>query len=77
MIYARLVNAQASKCAEKFRKNIVSFQDGDVKDLLFDAILYGFLFKFSENSMVSKKRSETFLEKNFLINLSPKKALFR
>ena len=39
----------AYKCAEKLKKNLLPFQDGDIKDSFFDAILYGFLVKLSED----------------------------
>ena len=33
----------AYKYAEKLKKTLLPFQDGDIKDSFFDAILYGFL----------------------------------
>ena len=45
----------AKKCAEKFKKSLLSFQDSDIKNSFFDAILYGLLFKSSEDNKVSKK----------------------
>ena len=55
----------ASKCAEKFKKSLVSLQDGVIKDSFFDAILYGLLFKFSENSMVSREKIRDILREEF------------
>ena len=44
----------AKKSAEKFKKSLLSFQDSDVKNSLFDAILYGLLFRLSKDNKVSK-----------------------
>lgn len=44
------------KCAKIFLKSLVTFQDGDIKGLLFDAILYGLLFKFSEKGEVLREK---------------------
>ena len=44
------------KCAKNFLKSLVTFQDGDIKGLFFDAILYGLLFKFSEKGEVLREK---------------------
>ena len=52
----------AKKCAEKFLKSLLS-QDGDIKNSFFDAILYSFLFKLSEDNKVLKESGEEFFDK--------------
>ena len=41
---------EAGKCAEKFLKSMVRFQDADIRDSFFDSIFYGLLFNFFEKS---------------------------
>ena len=41
---------EAGKCAEKFLKSMVRFQDADIRDSFFDSIFYGLLFNFFERS---------------------------
>ena len=45
----------AKKYAEKSKKSLLCFQDTGIKNSFFDAILYGLLFKSSEDNKVSKK----------------------
>ena len=44
---------------------MLSFQDCDIKNSFFDAILYGLLFKLSEDNKVSKENIKNFLGEEF------------
>ena len=69
----------ANKCVEKVLKNILSFQDGDIKDSFFDAILNGLLFKLSEDHKALREKIrdvpvEEFPNKSMKENGSPQLA---
>ena len=58
------------KCLEQLKKSLLSFQ-GDLKDSFFDAVLYGLLFKLSENSrIISRNDIEKILGIRFYKELS-------
>ena len=60
----------SGKCAEQFKKSLLSFH-GDLKDSFFDAVLYGLLFKLSENNrIVARNDIEKVLGVNFYEELS-------
>ena len=60
----------SGKCLEQLKKSLLSFQ-GDLKDSFFDAVLYGLLFKLSENSrIISRNDIEKILGIRFYKELS-------
>ena len=57
------------KCAEKF----LSFQDGDIKNSVFDVILYSLWFKLSKNNEVLKESVKDVLGEEFFDKFSKEK----
>ena len=56
---------ETGTCSELFKKSFLSFDD-DIKDSLFNSVLYRMLFKLTENDRVSRKNIESTLGKEFL-----------
>ena len=61
----------------KFKKTLCSFDNNDLKDSLFDSIIYGLLFKLSKDSYIEKDRIEEVLGKEFYSNFLKKKKNIR
>ena len=55
------------KCSNKFKEILCLFQS-DLHDSFFNAILYGLLFKFSEDNKIDGERVEQILGKEFFEN---------
>ena len=55
----------AKKMYWEIKKGLLSFQDSDIKNSFFDAILYGLLFKLSEDNKVSKENIKDVLGEEF------------
>ena len=67
---------EAGKCSELFKKSLLWFDD-DIKDSFFNFVLYGMLFKLTENNRVSKVNIENTLGKEFFDKISESKELLR
>ena len=53
------------KCADQFKKSLVSFKDGDVKNSFFDAVTYSLMFKLTEERNILRERVQSVLGENF------------
>ena len=67
---------ETGHCSELFKKSFLSFDD-DIKDSLFNSVLYGMLFKLTENDRVSRKNIESTLGKEFFDEISESKELLQ
>ena len=67
----------AKKCTEKFEKSLLSFQDSDIRNSLFDAILCGLLFKLSEYNKVSKENIKDVLGEEFFDKFMKERLIFK
>ena len=67
---------ETGTCSELFKKSFLSFDD-DVKDSLFNSVLYRMLFKPTENDRVSRKNIESTLGKEFFDEISESKELLQ
>ena len=61
--------SKAIKCANKFKKNLLNFKDGDIKVSFFDAILYGLLSKFYEKNEVLREDAKHVFGEEFVDKL--------
>ena len=67
---------EASKCSELSKKSPLLFHD-NIKDSFFNSVLYGLLFKLTENNRVSKDNIESALGKEFFDKLKEPKELLQ
>ena len=59
----------ATNLSDKFKKTLCNFKAGDAKDLFFDAVLFGLLFKSSDGKNVTRESADEILGKKFTAKL--------
>ena len=53
------------KCVHKFKKSLSSFDDSKTENSFFDAVIYGLLFKLTEEKIFTKDKVESVLGREF------------
>ena len=56
-------------CRISLRKTLCNFKVGDAKDLFFDAVLFGLLFKSSDGKNITRESADEILGKKFTAKL--------
>ena len=64
------------ECAYSFKKSLCSFEESNLQDSFFEAILYSLLFKLSPDNKVCKDNAKKAFGEKFLKNLVKKRTLY-